>query len=1326
MCPHRKCKWFSCFFINALVVFSLVGYSDAFSEFRMLPRHSDSLEKHFSNPPAEYGMVPFFWWTGEPLSRQRIIWELDQLKANGFSGVNVNYTHTNLGYSYKGDPPLFSEGWWKFWQDIVDECAKRDMAIGFDDYLVTHGNPELAIVGSRIRQEAPEVAGLLLRQRVYTLEHGSAFSLHEVKDSNVVASTAYRVGREKLDPSSAVDLRALAEADSRLWEVPDGTWYVSILYTRTQPFGALNPLYAQKVIEQYFEGFKRHSKGLMGKAVNYFFQDELTFGGSMPYWSPNLPREFKKLKGYDLLPELTALFRDIGPRTPKIRLDYYDVATRLMEDAYFRPIFDWCQKHNIVYGHDQLGRADVVHSVEHYGDYFRTMRWYQAPGTDRLPELYRGKVCASVAQLYDRPRTWFEAYHSTGWGVTPEDLHRWDCEALIYGYNLICYHSLYYTTRAGWWAWAPGDTHWRQPYWRYMREYYKQVQRLCFLLSQGKHQCDVAVLFPTSTVQADMNGTRAGKSAAECKKLLSVMSPLFKEHAVDFDYVDHESVSSASVRNGLLEVAGGSWRVLVMPGIRAIHEKTLDKVLELYRKGGIVVALGALPEAGDRMGREDPLLDSKVKEVFGITACDVASRVLDSVHVHKNAAGGMGCLLRTPDCTNLSGQQSGEGDTPLLANNLADLICRSIERDFVCQGPAVYVMHRRIGMRDVYAMYNPTGQTITPRLFFRVVGKRLEHWDAWTGYVKPIHSYQTCDSHVEMDLSFEPHELKVVVFSPGKDKPRTAAADNVAEPVESIVLDGLWDFTIEPVLDNRWGDFRSPAGSERIGPEARQFRYAEERPDTDTAKWQDPNFDDHRWPTTTASWGPRFWILGPVPRSADVATLEKALAELDHIDPGWNVQVGGLEFQWQPYEYSLRWGRQNDPLLTSQSGIAIHGPIGWVPDEFIHLQTASEADSWYLWTSLQSPVGRDTRLAVGTRAAFQTWLHGATVMTKYGAKAEIRAGPWRIRDYPLPGMQTKPVSLRRGNNPLLVKLTGAGQGTMVRAFVVLGDKFKDTAEPNLYKIPSGNANYVPDGLVASQWYTKARPAEFDPNPQNRPRGLWYRFTTPPGLASLTMVVHGKPQLWVDGRRFELQRATDVDSPAQTYEQADVYRATVKNPILISTSAAVRIEPRPGYYGGAAVPEPIRFTCRKGQAPLGDWSALGLATYSGTARYGKDVTLTAGHVNANVLLDLTDVAAAAEVLVNGRKADTLLRRPWRVDISRLVQPGKNRIETLVANTLANHYSAGMPCGNRYINPGQLRAGLMGPVQVEIQPNTEPKAGLTLLKDASLLHVDVDHR
>ena len=49
----------------------------------------------FKSPPAGYGQVPFWWWTGDDLDEDRLLWQLRQLSEKGISGVQVNYSHTD-------------------------------------------------------------------------------------------------------------------------------------------------------------------------------------------------------------------------------------------------------------------------------------------------------------------------------------------------------------------------------------------------------------------------------------------------------------------------------------------------------------------------------------------------------------------------------------------------------------------------------------------------------------------------------------------------------------------------------------------------------------------------------------------------------------------------------------------------------------------------------------------------------------------------------------------------------------------------------------------------------------------------------------------------------------------------------------------------------------------------------------------------------------------------------------------------------------------------------------------------------------------------------
>jgi hypothetical protein len=220
------------------------------------------------------------------------------------------------------------------------------------------------------------------------------------------------------------------------------------------------------------------------------------------------------------------------------------------------------------------------------------------------------------------------------------------------------------------------------------------------------------------------------------------------------------------------------------------------------------------------------------------------------------------------------------------------------------------------------------------------------------------------------------------------------------------------------------------------------------------------------------------------------------------------------------------------------------------------------------------------------------------------------------------------------------------------------------------------------------WYKREKAKEilaFDTRPRTAHAVGWYRFPSPPGLRAMTITVRGKVQAWADSQ------ALSIEPGAKRHE----FIARVTKPSADSVLVALRIEQERGAYGGASLPEPIRLECGSGRIEAGDWSRIdGLASYSGGAWYRRRVELTAEQVAGAVMLDLGNVVASAEVLVNGQVAGILVAPPWRVELSGLVRAGENRIEVLVYNTLANHY---LTIPTRY--RGSSTSGLLGPVRIE---------------------------
>ncbi|MBC7288720.1 MAG: hypothetical protein H5T86_11920, partial [Armatimonadetes bacterium] len=111
-----------------------------------------------------------------------------------------------------------------------------------------------------------------------------------------------------------------------------------------------------------------------------------------------------------------------------------------------------------------------------------------------------------------------------------------------------------------------------------------------------------------------------------------------------------------------------------------------------------------------------------------------------------------------------------------------------------------------------------------------------------------------------------------------------------------------------------------------------------------------------------------------------------------------------------------------------------------------------------------------------------------------------------------------------------------------------------------------------------------------------------------------------------------------------------------------------------------IAEPQCITCR-------GWERHGYPYYSGIAVYSKTVRLSSAHLSCRLLLELSKVADAAEVVVNGRSCGARAWEPWRFDITDAAVAGDNLIEIRVANSMQN-----------LIVQEPKPSGLLGPARV----------------------------
>jgi hypothetical protein len=120
---------------------------------------------------------------------------------------------------------------------------------------------------------------------------------------------------------------------------------------------------------------------------------------------------------------------------------------------------------------------------------------------------------------------------------------------------------------------------------------------------------------------------------------------------------------------------------------------------------------------------------------------------------------------------------------------------------------------------------------------------------------------------------------------------------------------------------------------------------------------------------------------------------------------------------------------------------------------------------------------------------------------------------------------------------------------------------------------------------------------------------------------------------------------------------------------------------------------------------------GVKYFSGTATYSKSVSVPAGWLkrNTETWLDLGDVKNLAEVVINGKSAGIIWKKPFRADVSSLLKPGKNIVEVKVTNLWVNRIIGDTQPGTAkrytyatwdFYNAASplLPSGLLGPVKI----------------------------
>ena len=414
----------------------------------------------FRDPASKYGPIDCWWWEAAHLSKEKITLQLEELKAKGLAGTWF-YPRFVRGEPLQSDPPYWTERWWEFTSFSMQEHRRLGLIAWVSDWT---GNE---LFQDKLRSEHkdhPELMGqrLAIHEQEATWRRNwrepCRIEIEIPAEERILYAAAYRKAGDGLDFSSHWPLNDAIVGNRLTWSAPEQGCLVTVVTAQPHDLNYLDKAVADRWLELLLGEYEARLADHVGSTLQAYGPDEMYVLRGNILYSPALIERFKAEKGYDPLPYLIGIFRDIGARTDKIRCDYYGVIVSLLDENFYKPIADWLHQRGMLYTTIATwGRQDPVAQTHHYGDFFRMMRHFDVTGNEDPKHVdvadrcfIDAKLSSSIAHLYGRNRAAVCAYWGSGWGVTQEENLAWTFANYAWGINLYNRHGGLYSTLGGW------------------------------------------------------------------------------------------------------------------------------------------------------------------------------------------------------------------------------------------------------------------------------------------------------------------------------------------------------------------------------------------------------------------------------------------------------------------------------------------------------------------------------------------------------------------------------------------------------------------------------------------------------------------------------------------------------------------------------------------------------------------------------------------------------------------------------------------------------------------------------------------------------------
>lgn len=734
----------------------------------------ESLKAGFSRPPES--SRPWVWghWLHGNVDKNSITRELEAMKRAGLGGVTM-FDVAQPGIP-AGPHAYMGKSWQQMFAWEVSEAKRIGLEVMTQNGPGYSGNggpwirPELAsqkIVESTTRVKGgtqfsgklpqPDAQGGFYQDvAVLAIRETKAQMNFRIDDFDMKRLVWLNYIRWKGTHSAPIDAavppeiciqmdavidlsQSIKDDGSITWDAPEGEWtLLRIGHTwtgqKTLPAtpegeGPECDKLDKRGIRAHFEHVMKKMIDLSGSAAgttfHSFFVDSWEAGGQN--WTEKMPEEFKRRRGYDIIPYLPILSGRVLvdlQTTERFLYDLRQTVSELMTENFWAELQRLCNAHGM-----QLAAQPYITT----GNDLDAANFTDEPMGEFWshpfqPNDYRDtlKAAVSTANLNGKPIVGAEAFTASEterWLSHPATMKSLGDQAFCLGANRFQFHrfamqrfpQLKPGMTMGKWGQHYDST---QTWWEWSKPWHDYLARCQYMLRQGPVATDVLALLWEEPLHRFSHSLIVGH---------------------DYDACGPDSFRRIEFRNGKLGIPGGpTYQLITVNHGGTMTLERLTKLRDLVKAGASL--LGEPPSAipGLQDAKEaDAQLRTLTTEIWGTT--NESDRPLGNGRVFR-------------------------GIPPEEA-----LKRLQIPADFT--GPKdVSWIHRRSGPIDIYFIASSSSKAESIPCTFRVTAKRAELWNPESGEIQGLKITPAGDQLTSATIPLGPNGSAFVVFHPGNSE----------------------------------------------------------------------------------------------------------------------------------------------------------------------------------------------------------------------------------------------------------------------------------------------------------------------------------------------------------------------------------------------------------------------------------------------------------------------------------------------------------------------------------------------------------------------------